>query len=384
MKPVFWTLVGIVALGVVAMMAVSIWGPILEWGFGSGNSVKAEFVAAFDGLNNSSTPDDIQTAIRDAVSDKLITHDQAISLQAAIDRALIKGRASIDQIKDTVDDAAFDGLTFEELVADIRDLKAPKVGTTPTAPAVSGGTTQQPATPSGTGVTGSYKTGCDGKDVGAVQALIGLNVVCLGTEYDAYTWRSVPIAVDAICPSGWVCTLHLKDGDRVVVVEGNGTKYNIVAGTFRRKSGYPSGDGVHNACELLRKEQVFGASQTPKFDVSAQGFTCNGTTVTSSSSASTATQAMTQQQGASQPPASNSTGQTKDKIDTKEEAASAAGGDVSNWTALDGSNNTGFKFKANKAISLKVPDGARIDHAQGSANPGQSVTASEATLWILN
>jgi hypothetical protein len=122
-------------------------------------------------------------------------------------------------------------------------------------------------------VGGQFSLGCGDKDVGAVQNLIGISVVCLGTEFDAYTWRSVPIAVAAICPQGWICTLHLQN-DRIVVVQGDGSKYAIKAGTFRRLAGYPEGDSVHNACALLVKEQTFGASQTPSFHVEAGNFSC--------------------------------------------------------------------------------------------------------------
>lgn len=120
-----------------------------------------------------------------------------------------------------------------------------------------------------------FQLGCGPtKNVGEVQQMVGLSIVCLGTEFDAYTWRSVPIKVNAIVPAGWIATLHLA-GDRVVVTETPGT-YEIVAATFRRVKGYPQGDAVHNRCELLHKEQVFGASQTPSFPVFPHGFTCDG------------------------------------------------------------------------------------------------------------
>lgn len=212
---------------------------------------------------------------------------------------------------------------------------------------------------------GTFSLGCGDKNVGAVQSLLGISVVCLGTEYDAYTWRSVPIKVDATCPEGWICTLHLAEGDKIIVTETPG-KYSIVAGTFRRKTGYPSGDAVHNACELLIKEKTFGASQNPKFDVFPHGFTCDGTKLTKSDSTA------------------GTVGTTDlTKLASAELVAKIVGGSSSNWSELPGSNGKGWKYKGPSA-NLTVPPSSRIDHPNGSSNPGQSVTTSEATLWILS
>lgn len=139
-----------------------------------------------------------------------------------------------------------------------------RVPVQPVAPTVSSGKTE-------------YILGCSGptKDVGQVkQFLGGLDIVCLGTEYDAYTWRSVPIVVNVTIPDGWIATLHLENND-IVVTQTPG-QYRIMAGTFRRKSGYPASDAVHNPCALLAKEQEFGRNQIPQFPVKAYGFDCPG------------------------------------------------------------------------------------------------------------
>ena len=238
------------------------------------------------------------------------------------------------------------------------------------SPASTDTTTTQVVTPDATSTPtgsagGTRNMGCGDKNVGAVQSLLGISVVCLGTEYDAYTWRSVPIKVDATCPEGWICTLHLAEGDKIIVTETSG-KYSIVAGTFRRKTGYPSGDAVHNACELLIKEKTFGASQNPKFDVFPHGFTCDGTKLTKTDA-----------------PAGTAGTTDLTKSASAELVAKIVGGSSSNWSELPGSNGKGWKYKG-PSVNLTVPPLSRIDHPNGTSNTGQSVMASEATLWILS
>ncbi|MBI4035082.1 MAG: collagen-like protein [Candidatus Chisholmbacteria bacterium] len=138
------------------------------------------------------------------------------------------------------------------------------------APAVA--PTSAPAVASGIGQ--DFHLGCGDKDVGAVQNMIGLMIDCIGTEFDAYKWRSVPHSFAATLPDGFEGTLHLKDGRIVVTYTAGG--YEIQAGTFRRLSGYPEWDAVHKPCELLQKEREFAAMQTPTFDVQPLGFECPG------------------------------------------------------------------------------------------------------------
>lgn len=222
--------------------------------------------------------------------------------------------------------------------------------------------------------TSQSQLGCAGKDVGAVQALIGLSVVCLGTEYDAYTWRSVPIKVNATVPEGWIATLHLS-GDKIVVTEKSGT-YEIVAGTFRRKSGYPSVDAVHNACGLLAKEQAFGASQTPSFPVEAMGFSCDGKVSVQSQPAQPAPAAVQQPAQAAPAPATTKPGNT---CLTLANVTNIIGG--ANWREIPGSNGEGLKYGPATPVMLKAPDHGRLDSPSGSARNGQTTTANEATYW---
>jgi len=214
--------------------------------------------------------------------------------------------------------------------------------------------------------TSQSQLGCAGKDVGAVQGMIGLSVVCLGTEYDAYTWRSVPIKVNATVPDGWIATLHLSS-DKIVVTEKSGT-YEIVAGTFRRKAGYPASDAVHNACSLLLKEQAFGASQTPSFPVEASGFNCDGKVASQSQQA----QPASPQQAAPAP--------ATQACLTVDQATAKIGGN--GWRVMPGTNGEGLKYGPASAVSMTAPSQGRIDYPGGSLRNGQSSGGiSEATYW---
>lgn len=111
-------------------------------------------------------------------------------------------------------------------------------------------------------------------DTGTAQTAIGLNVVRLGTEACAWTWRSNPlISVERTVPSGYIGTLHLTD-DKIVVTEGTGQKLVFQGATFRFVAAYPAGDAVYDRCALLRKEQAFGQQERPSFTVEPLGFNC--------------------------------------------------------------------------------------------------------------
>lgn len=114
----------------------------------------------------------------------------------------------------------------------------------------------------------------------SVKTATGVDVQRLATEQSAWVWRAVPKAVTrATCPSGFVCTLHTVNGqnETIIVVVGDNTVYDIVAGTFRNVAGYPTSDDVWESppCRLLVKEQQFGASEVPSFSVSAGNFRCD-------------------------------------------------------------------------------------------------------------
>jgi hypothetical protein len=103
---------------------------------------------------------------------------------------------------------------------------------------------------------------------------IGIDVQRLATEPCAFVWRGSDKAEEvAVCPAGWICTLHVQNAG-VFVYDGYSKSDGIVAGTFRMQSGYPSNDAVNDRCELFRKEQAFGASETPAFEVEPGNFSC--------------------------------------------------------------------------------------------------------------
>lgn len=181
-----------------------------------------------------------------------------------------------------------------------------------------------------------------------------VDVQRIGTEACAWVWRAVPRAsTSAVCPSGWICTMHLT-GDRIEVIEGNGQVRDVVAATWRMEAAYPASDAVHRNCELLQKEQQFGRQEVPSFPVVAgEGLNCGGLT--------------------------SSTAPSSNGCPTSAEAvASAVGG--SNWRRLAGTDN-GWKYGPSSVATLKVPTGAVLDHQGGRAQSGQTVTAGEATLW---
>lgn len=119
----------------------------------------------------------------------------------------------------------------------------------------------------------SLMTVCDFTTASAKEAT-GVDVQRIGTEACGFVWRGVNLASEtANCPANMVCTFHLTD-DRKVVVQGDGSSYEIVAGTFRVASAYPLEDAVRDVCRLLAKEQAFGASEVPSFEVTAGNFAC--------------------------------------------------------------------------------------------------------------
>lgn len=106
-----------------------------------------------------------------------------------------------------------------------------------------------------------------------VKELTGVDVQRVDTEPATWTWRAVDLAsTPATCPVGFVCTVDL--GGKVLVYEGRANT-GIVAGTFRHVCEFDPGDAVTKPCALLAKEQEFGASETPSFEVAAGNFECS-------------------------------------------------------------------------------------------------------------
>lgn len=125
---------------------------------------------------------------------------------------------------------------------------------------------------------GNQQTDADHTRINTATAksVLGLDVQRLNSETgDGFVWRDTRSVIDATCPLGWICTLHVDNG-KVYVYVGDGTSYSIFAGTFRKTGTYPSGDAVYTPCQLLQKEQQFGADESPSFDVFAGNFSCDG------------------------------------------------------------------------------------------------------------
>ncbi len=102
------------------------------------------------------------------------------------------------------------------------------------------------------------------------QALTGVLVERVATECSSFVWRGAnEAAVEAVCPSGWICTWDVV-GDVVVVHEGIGQKSRILAGTFREIAAYPADDAVHDVCRLYNKEKALGLNDVPSFEVRFQ------------------------------------------------------------------------------------------------------------------
>lgn len=254
-------------------------------------------------------------------------------------------------------------LTADDIARAVADALAKALANQPAAPTPSSSPSTSKPQSTVPGVTQSSEN-CP--TTGEVQSAIGLSVVRIGTEACGFTWRSLPMTANGTCPSGWICTLHLSD-DRKVVVSGTGQTLSIMAGTFRFPPAYPADDAVNapNAlCDILAKEQEFGRIEDPSFKVEPMGFSCDGT---SSSTDSTSTP--------QDPPANNDSVSECPK--TAEEAASMVGGDAGSWNQIE---SNGWKYIGNEA-TLTVPPTGLLDHPAGRSTPGQSVSASEATLW---
>lgn len=151
--------------------------------------------------------------------------------------------------------------TAKEVAAELATLQAAAPATSPA--------------PAATSAPGINAEGFAGPTTAEAKLAIALDVQRLKTEPSAFVWRSIPNAVSAICPKNWKCTLHLASGEIKLFV-GDGTTYSIVAGTWRYEDAYDPNDAVHQnpPCQLLAKEQDFGAKEVPSFPVSAGNFSC--------------------------------------------------------------------------------------------------------------
>lgn len=208
------------------------------------------------------------------------------------------------------------------------------------------------------------------------QDAIGLSVVRVGTEAASWTWRGIPNSAMAVCPDGgWICTLHLV-GDDVMVVEGDGSEYEILAGTFRFVAAYPRNDAVHDTCELLAKEQRFGQIEDPSFQVEAGNFSCTGQQVASSDDEPAAPADESDDEPA---PVDNAC------PSSPEEAAELLGGNADGWTTRDEWNGNGWKYGGTEnpapATKITAPAFGVVNSPVGDLRDSDSATVSEATFW---
>lgn len=223
---------------------------------------------------------------------------------------------------------------------------------------------------------GNSQTGGRVLTTAQAKAAIGLDVQRLNDEIgDAFVWRDLRNSTNAICSQGWICTLHLATGD-VKVYVGDGTSYSIFAGTFRFVSSYPSNDAVHTPCDLLGKEQRFGAKEDPSFPVFAGNFTCGGGAATPVPSV--------------QSKANSGNSTTGTCPQTANEVANLIGGSASYWTEKtdDGNKIVGWSYKmGSPAVTMTAPYG-RVDYwdgkTSGQITKGQSASnVTQATFWCF-
>jgi len=108
-----------------------------------------------------------------------------------------------------------------------------------------------------------------------VKDLTEVDVQRLNVEPGAWVWRGSPETSERMrCPDGFICTIHLANGN-VEVFVGDGKRREAVAFTVRHSCEYPANDAVNEPCDLLAKEQKFGAEEVPSFEVAAGNFECS-------------------------------------------------------------------------------------------------------------
>lgn len=94
-----------------------------------------------------------------------------------------------------------------------------------------------------------------GPTTAEVSALVGVDLVRVGTEPSAWTWRGKPSTATITCPEGFSCTLDAVD-DITVVVGGVNQEVLVYAGTFRWLEAYPQG-----ICGIFDSEQEFALKE---------------------------------------------------------------------------------------------------------------------------
>jgi hypothetical protein len=209
---------------------------------------------------------------------------------------------------------------------------------------------------------------------GRAQGATGVNVQRLGNELCAWVWRSAGEAsVGAMCPQGFICTFDVKN-QGTTVYDGPADA-EIVAGTWRQKSGYTPDDAVWTPCDLLAKEQAFGASEDPAFDVTAGNFACE------------VTLAAQEESTASAPPPSDNQNEPLD--DEVIDCPMFGNRSTTYKEAADGSWLCKLKFNQELGVeTAPVPTGWKVLYWNGEAavwaEEGNSITTSDASFYLAD
>lgn len=239
----------------------------------------------------------------------------------------------------------------KDVAVELATIQAAQVSTltASTAVPVSVAPTAAPAAP------GLNTEGYTGPTTAEAKVAIGLDIQRLKTEASSFVWRSIPNSVSAICAVDWKCTLHLATGEIKVFV-GDGSTYQVVAGTWRYSPTFPEGDAVQEnpPCGLLEKEQKFGAQEIPSFPVYAGNFTCSASLPSAATLAPAA-------------PSSAITCPTFGGIQT-----------------TPGNDGSAFCKYKGAVVTDKVPAGFKAEYWDGSAvayaSAGEKITTGDATF----
>lgn len=98
-----------------------------------------------------------------------------------------------------------------------------------------------------------------------VQEITGVHVARVSTEPSTWTWRGYPdYTTEIVCPTGFICTLHLENNQKVVT-QGNGASYTVYAATIRNVEGFEAEGESIDPCLIYSKEYENGMIADPRF-----------------------------------------------------------------------------------------------------------------------
>jgi hypothetical protein len=87
------------------------------------------------------------------------------------------------------------------------------------------------------------------------------------SEYCGFAVHGNTVAMQATCPSGWICTFHLTTYQTIVAL-GPYTTNGVDDSTWRFIAAYPFNDAVRAPCQLVQKESSNAGVASPA------NFTC--------------------------------------------------------------------------------------------------------------